>query len=180
MDILLRQVRIIDPSSPFHQQHADILIQNRFISEIGSVKVKTDKEVLIEGLHVSPGWVDIFSHFCDPGLEYRETLESGSRAAAAGGYTNVFTLPNTNPVLHNKSGIEYIVQKSIPLPVTVHPNGAVTKNNEGKELAEMYDMQQSGAIAFSDGLNSVQSSGILLKALQYLRAVNKTIIQLPD
>jgi dihydroorotase len=92
----------------------------------------------------------------------------------------VFVLPNTTPVLQNKSGIEYIVQKGKGMSVSIHPIGAITKNAEGKELAEMYDMTQSGAVAFSDGINSVQSSGLLLKALQYVKAVNKTIIQLPD
>jgi dihydroorotase len=82
--------------------------------------------------------------------------------------------------VHNKSGVEYIVQRSKSLPVNFHPIGAVTKNTEGKELAEMYDMHQTGAIAFGDGFNSIQSSGILLKALQYVKAVDKFIIQLPD
>jgi dihydroorotase len=82
--------------------------------------------------------------------------------------------------VHNKATVEYIVQKSRTLPVRVHPIGSITRNNEGKELAEMYDMEQSGAVAFSDGTCSVQSSGLLLKALQYVKAVDKTIIQLPD
>ena len=180
MDILLRQVRIIDTSSPFHQQQVDILIQNGIISEIGSLKKKEDKEINIPGLCVSPGWLDVFSNFCDPGFEYKETLESGANAAAAGGYTDVMILPNTTTALHNKSGIEYIVQRSKTLPVSIHPIAAVTKNTEGKELAEMYDMHQSGAVAFSDGTCTIQSSGLLLKALQYLKAIDKTIIQLPD
>lgn len=180
MDILLRQVRIIDPSSPFHQQTVDLFIQDGFISQIGSLQAKADKEIKIDGLCVSPGWTDIFSHFCDPGFESRETLETGANAAASGGYTDVMVVPNTTPVLHNKSGIEYIVQKSRQLPVTVHPIAAITKNTEGKELAEMYDMQASGAVAFSDGICTVQSSGLLLKALQYIKAINKTIIQVPD
>lgn len=180
MDILLRQVHITDPSSPFHQQVADIFIQNGIITDIGQLSVKADREISLTGLHVSAGWLDIFSHFCDPGFEFRETLETGSRAAAAGGFTDVMILPNTSPVLHNKSGIEYIVQRSKTLPATIHPIAAITKNTEGKELAEMYDMHNSGAVAFSDGTNTVQSSGLLLKALQYIRAINKTIIQIPD
>lgn len=180
MNILLRQVRIIDPSSPFHQQQADILIQNGIITEIGQLSERADREINIPNLHVSTGWLDVFSHFCDPGFEYRETIESGASAAAAGGFTDVMILPNTAPVLHNKAGIEYVVQKSKSLPVNIHPIGAITKNTEGKELAEMYDMQASGAVAFSDGINTVQSAGLLLKALQYVKAVQKTIIQLPD
>jgi dihydroorotase len=122
----------------------------------------------------------VFANFADPGYEFKETLETGANAAAAGGYTDVMVIPNTNPVLHSKSGIEYIVQKSKSLPVNIHPIGAVTKNTEGNELAEMYDMKASGAIAFSDGINCVQSPGVLLKALQYVKAFSGTIIQIPD
>lgn len=180
MKILLRQARIIDPSSPFHHQTKDIFIDNGFISDIGTLNQSADKEISIEGLHVSNGWLDIFSSFCDPGFEYRETLATGATAAAAGGYTDVMILPNTSPVIHNKAGIEYIVQRSRDLPVNIHPIAAVTKNTEGKELAEMYDMHQSGAVAFSDGTCSIQSSGLLLKALLYLKAIDKAVIQLPD
>ena len=180
MDILVRQVRVIDPSSPFHQQKVDILIQNGFVSQIGFIENKTDKEISIPDLCVSPGWADVFAHFNDPGFEFKETLETGATAAASGGYTDVMVVPNTSPSLHNKSGIEYIVQKSKALPITIYPIGAITKNVEGKELAEMYDMHSSGAVAFSDGTSTVQSSGLLMKALQYIKAVNKTIIQVPD
>jgi len=180
MEILLRQARIIDPSSPFHQQTTDILIRNGIIVETGTIHHTVGQEINIPSLCISPGWLDVFSNFCDPGYEFKETLESGAAAAAAGGYTDVMILPNTNPCLHNKSGIEYIIQRSKNLPVTVHPIGAVTKNTEGKVLAEMYDMQQSGAVAYSDGSSTIQSPGLLLKALQYIKAVNKIIIQVPD
>jgi dihydroorotase len=181
MNILVRQARIIDPSSSFHLQTADLLIENGVITSIESaISVGADKIIDVPGLHLSPGWVDVFAHFCDPGFEFKETLESGTAAAAAGGFTDVLVVPNTAPVVHSKATVEYIVQKSRYLPVSVHPLGAITKNNEGKELAEMYDMHASGAVAFSDGTCSVQSSGLLLKALQYLKAVDKTIIQLPD
>jgi dihydroorotase len=180
MEILLRQVRIIDPSSPFHHQTKDILISNGMIREIGSIDSFDGQVIEEEGLSVSSGWTDIFAHFCDPGFEFRETIESGAIGAARGGYTDVMVLPNTAPVIHNKSGVEYLVQRSRDLAVQIHPIGAVTRNHEGKELAEMYDMHASGAVAFSDGICSIQSGGLLLKALQYLKAINKVLIQLPD
>jgi len=180
MEILLRQVKIIDPSSPFHQQTTDILIENGFIKEVGQISNSTSQQINIKNLHVSQGWLDVFSNFCDPGFEFKETLETGSNAAAAGGYTDVMILPNTNPIVHNKSGIEYIVQRSRDFVTNIHPIAAITKNTEGKELAEMYDMHQSGAVAFSDGTCPIQSSGLLLKALQYLKAIDKVIIQIPD
>ncbi len=181
MKLLIKQARVIDPHSPFNGQLADIFIENGIITQLSNaIAAKADKEINIEGLHVSPGWVDVFANFADPGYEFKETLETGAAAAAAGGYTDVFVLPNTNPVIHNKSGVEYIVQKSKSLPVNVHPIGAITKNTEGKELAEMYDMKASGAIAFSDGINCIQSAGLLVKALQYVKAFDGILIQLPD
>ena len=181
MKLLIKQARVVDPSSPVNGQITDIFIDNGIITKIGKgLSEKADKTIDIKGLHVSPGWMDIFANFGDPGNEFKETLESGAAAAAAGGYTDVMIIPNTNPSIHNKAGVEYIVQKSKTLPVNIYPIGAITKNTEGKELAEMYDMQASGAVAFSDGINSVQSSGLLLKALQYVKAFNGTIIQVPD
>ena len=181
MNLLLRQAKIIDPSSPFNQQQADILIENGVIQSIGQTLTKNSEKIIEkEGLLVSPGWVDVFAHFPDPGFEFKESLETGANAAAAGGYTDVLLIPNTVPVVHNKSSVEYIVQRSKSLPVNLHPIGAVSKNAEGKELAEMYDMHDSGAIAFGDGTCSIQPSGIMLKALQYLKAIDKVLIQLPD
>ena len=181
MTILIKQARIVDPLSPLNGQITDIFIENGIISKIGkSLLVNADKIIEISGIHVSPGWVDVFANFADPGYEFKETLETGAAAAAAGGYTDVMIISNTNPVIHSKSNVEYVIQKSKQLPVDIHPIGAVTKNAEGKELAEMYDMRSSGAIAFSDGINSIQSSGLLVKALQYVKAFNGIIIQLPD
>jgi dihydroorotase len=180
MEILLRDVTIIDPTSPYHQQTTAVLIQDGIISQIGNDITGGGDVISIDGLHVSPGFTDVFSHFCDPGIEQKETLQSGAFAAAYGGYTNVLLLPNTVPVTHHKAGIEYIVQRSSTLPVSMHPIGAVTKSTEGKELAEMYDMSDSGAVAFSDGLCPLQSSGTTLKTLQYLKAVEKKLIQVPD
>jgi dihydroorotase len=181
MTILIKQALIVDPSSSFNGQITDVFIENGVIRQVGkNLSLIADKEINIDGLHASPGWMDVFSNFADPGYEFKETLETGATAAASGGYTDVMIIPNTDPVIHNKANIEYIIQKSKSLPVNIHPIGAITKNAEGKELAEMYDMQISGAIAFSDGINSVQSSGLLVKALQYVKAFDGIIIQVPD
>lgn len=180
MKILVRQATIADPDSPFNGQVTDILIDGERIVKIASpISEKADEIIEAAGLTVSPGWVDIFSHFCDPGFEYKETLETGAAAAAAGGYTQVFVLPNTQPVVENKTQVEYISRQSKNLAVTIYPLGAITKGTEGKELAEMYDMRKSGAIAFSDGTNPIQSPGIFLKALQYIKAFDGVLIQVP-
>jgi dihydroorotase len=181
MQVLLKQVRIISPTSPLNGQIKDILITNGIIEKIGENIVAEGAETVQQnGICASIGWMDVFSSFGDPGFEYKETIETGAAAAAAGGFTAVLVLPNTNPVVQNKAQVEYIVQKSKNLPVTVYPIGALTKNTDGKDLAEMYDMHLSGAVAFGDGVQAVQSPGILLKALQYVKSFNGIVIQLPD
>ena len=180
MKVLIKNATILSPSSPFHGKIKNILIDNGFISKINDEEPEADETIAIPGLYVSVGWMDCFANFCDPGQEFKETLESGANAAAAGGFTEVMLIPNTQPAVYNKSQVEYLVQKSKALPVIIHPIGAITKNVEGKELSEMFDMFNTGAIAFSDGTKPIQSSGILQKALEYILAINSTIIQLPD
>ena len=181
MKILIQKACIIDRQSPHNGTIRDILIEDGRITAIdANISTDADKVINHPGLHVSPGWVDIFSHFCDPGYEHKETLETGALSAAAGGYTDVFVIPNTRPVIDTKSQVEYIRQKSRSLPVNIWPIGAMTRTLEGKDLAEMYDMRHSGAIAFSDGTSPVQSAGLLLKGLQYVKAFDGVIIQVPD
>jgi dihydroorotase len=180
MNILLKQVLIADPNSPFNRQQVDIFIENNLIKQIGSLHDASAEIVINEpDLIVSPGWVDVFANFCEPGFEYKETLETGSSCAAAGGFTRVFALPNTKPVIDNKSLIEYVALKSEDLPIFIHPMGAISQKTEGNTLAEMYDMRNSGAVAFTDGIHPVQSSGLFLKALQYVKAFNGVLIQVP-
>ena len=181
MKVLIKQATIVHASSPFNGLQKDIFIQDGIIQTIADyITELADKTIEQAGMHVSIGWMDCYSHFCDPGYEYKETLETGAKAAATGGFTEVMVLPNTNPVVHNKLQVEYIVQKSKELVVNILPLGAVTKNAEGAELAEMYDMRQSGAVAFTDGTHSIQSPGLLLKALQYVLAFDGTIVQVAD
>lgn len=181
MKVLIKNATIHSPSSPLHGKIKSIFIENGIISKIDN-DLNVDADNIIEGkdLSVSVGWMDCFANFCDPGQEFKETLESGANAAAAGGFTEVMLIPNTQPAVSNKSQVEYIIQKSKTLPVTIHPIAAITKNAEGKELSEMFDMFHSGAVAFSDGTNPLQSSGILQKALEYILPVDGTIIQLPE
>ncbi|MGN6603949.1 MAG: dihydroorotase [Ginsengibacter sp.] len=180
MKVFIKNATILSPSSPFHGKIKNILIENGFISKISDDNDEADETIEVKDLHVSAGWMDCFANFCDPGKEYKETVESGALAAAAGGFTEVMLIPNTQPAVSTKSQVEYLVQKSKSLPVTVLPIAAITKNVEGKELSEMFDMFNYGAIAFSDGSSPVQSSGILQKALEYILAIDGTIIQLPD
>ncbi|MEP6596791.1 MAG: dihydroorotase, partial [Ginsengibacter sp.] len=127
MKVLIKDTTILSHSSPFHGLSKDILIEDGIISEIGNkLDFSVDKIIEARGLHISCGWMDCFANFCDPGQEYKETLETGANAAAAGGFTQVMLMPNTQPVVDNKSQVEYLVQKSRQLPVNVLPIGTVT------------------------------------------------------
>lgn len=181
MKILIKKARLICTASPYHGQIVDIFIDSGRIQQISNLIDKSADHVIAVGdLHVSIGWMDIFAAFEDPGAEHKETITSGAMAAAAGGFTDVMVLPNTSPTVSTKSIVEYIKQKASQLPVNVHPIAAITKNTEGRELTEMYDMFASGAVAFSDGTHSIQSPGLLLKALQYVLPLSATVIQVPD
>ncbi len=181
MNILLKNVIIADSQSIYNNSVKDILIENGIVTAIAE-NISQEADTKIEGdsnTYLSPGFVDVFSQFADPGFEQKETLQSGAAAALAGGFTEVFVVPNTAPAISNKSGVEYIVQKAKDLPIIIRPFGSITKNCEGKELAEMYDMHNSGAVAFTDGLQPVQSSQIMVKALQYVKAFEGVIVQMP-
>lgn len=181
MTILVRNALIKDINSSFHNKICDILIFDGIISQIAE-KIETNADHVLDfkNLHASPGWVDIFVMGTDPGYEYKDTLESIAASSTKGGFTQVFLTPNTKPVVQNKTGVQYITENNHSYPVKLHPIGAITKNTEGKELTEMYEMQKAGAIAFSDGNKPIQSAGLMIKALQYIKAFKGILIQVPD
>jgi dihydroorotase len=181
MRILVRQAIIKDTNSPHNNKVKDIFIENGQIVEIADhLSVEADQIIEHPGLLVSPGWVDVFVTGNDPGYEFKDTLETTAGSAASGGFTHIFLTPNTKPVVQNKTSIDYILGKSVDAPVQFHPIGAITKNTDGAELTEMYEMEKHGAVAFGDGTKAVQSSGLLIKALQYVNAFNGIVIQVPD
>ena len=181
MTILVRKAFIQDINSTFHNTLCDLLISNGVITEINQhITTEADQVIEMDGLHLSPGWVDLFVTGTDPGYEHKDTLDSLAEASAKGGFTHVFLTPNTKPVVQNKTGIQYITSHLHEFPVKLHPIGAITKNTDGKELTEMFEMQKNGAIAFSDGAKPIQSAGLMIKALQYVKAFNGQLIQIPD
>jgi dihydroorotase len=181
MQVLIRQAKITDKNSEFNNKVVDILIEDGVIKDIASsLNVKADQTIEAEGLCVSTGWVDVFADYCEPGYEQKETIQSGLQAAAAGGFTHVMPVPNTNPVISTKSIVQSVLQKAKGNTVSLHPLGAATQNIEGKNLAEMLDMQSHGAIAFTDGWKPIQNSQLMLKALEYVKAFNGTVIQIPS
>ncbi|HXH18773.1 MAG TPA: dihydroorotase [Chitinophagales bacterium] len=182
MNLFIRSARVIDPTSKHHLHTRDLIIEKGTITQIGS-RLRNDngfKEVAATHLCVSPGWVDMYSYFADPGFEHKEDIFSGMKAAAAGGFTSVCVMPNTKPALHSKSEIEYVINKSKGALVDVKPIGAVSRNCEGTEITEIYDMHKAGAIAFSDGINSSLSAGLMLRSLLYVKPFDGLIISHPD
>ncbi|MGB1318627.1 MAG: dihydroorotase, partial [Flavobacteriales bacterium] len=174
MQILLRSVKIIDPSSKHNGKTLDILIEDGTISEIGENLESSTANEIIEGedLHVSPGWVDMYATFGDPGKEYKEDILSGLDAAAQGGFTKVAVSPETEPAVDTKSAIEYVQNRSQHHVVDALPIAALTKGLKGEELAEIFDMQASGAIAVSNGKHSIENAKVQNLALQYVKNLN--------
>lgn len=160
----------------------DILIENGTIKAIGQglVVPKGASVINSTNMHVSPGWVDVGTHICDPGYEHREDLTSVAAAARAGGFTAIACFPNTDPALHTKSEILYVKSKAARLPIQVFPIGAVSNKCEGKDLAELHDMHAAGTLAFSDGSQAIQDAGLLLRALQYVKTFGGLIINVPN
>lgn len=180
MLVLIRGAKVSDPASEFHGKVTDILLEDGIIKTVkGSIKTKADTVIEAAGLNVSPGWVDVLADYSEPGYEHKETIASGLNAAAAGGFTDVLLSPNTNPVTGSKSTVQYLLQKAKGHIVNLHPLGVVSTNAEGKTLAEMLDMHSNGALAFTDGWKPIQSAGLMLKALEYVRAFNGVVLQLP-
>ena len=176
MNVLLKQAKIIDPSSSHHNVRKDILIKSGVIMLIEDDIDTNEVDQIIESknLHVSRGWIDLKAHFCDPGHEYLETIASGLEKAASGGFTRVAILPSTNPVMDHKASIDSVFRKSQGFASQPIPMGCLTKGMKGDELAELFDMQNSGAGLFTDDRISI-SPGVLNNALMYVQNFNGQI-----
>jgi len=180
--MLIKSAKIIDPSSKHNGSREDILIEKGNIVRIGKniEPSKGSKVYEAQNLHVSPGWFDMHVNFRDPGYEYKEDLNSGTDAAAFGGFTGVAIMPGTLPPIHSKSEVEYIKNKAKGLLVDVFPIGTVTHGREGKELSEMFDMYTAGAVAFSDDKRPLSNAGMLSRALLYTKVFGGLIISYCD
>lgn len=182
MDILLKAARIIYPGSKLHGKKQDLLIRRGKLEQVGANIKAPEKATVIKGkdLCVSPGWVDLCSFLGDPGLEHKEDIKTGIKAAASGGFTATCCMPNTYPAIDSKSGVEYVINKAKGEVVDVYPVGAISERCEGKDITEMYDMNQAGAVSFSDGINSGISSGLTLRSLLYVKAFNGFVMLHPN
>jgi len=156
----------------------DILIEDGIIKEIGKIESKVDKEINADGLRVLPAFIDLHSHFREPGFEYKEDIESGSKSASFGGYWAVCTMPNTNPPIDNPQLVKYQIDKAREIGlIEIFPIACATKRREGKEMSEYYLLYKAGAVGFSDDGNCILNTNVLRNALIYLKMFNLPIIQ---
>ncbi len=182
-NLLIQSATILDPQSKLYGKVADILVVDGQIVEIGkNLQTSEKKTILIKakGQYLSPGFFDLNVNFGDPGLETKEDILTGAATAAAGGFTGLALMPNTQPPIHSKAEVSYLVNRAKNNLVDIYPLGCISHNCEGKELAEMFDMQQSGAIAFTDGQKSVSNAGLMSRALLYTKSFNGLILSHPE
>lgn len=182
MNILIKSATILDSKSEFHNTTQDILIENGVITKIAS-SIKNPKnyqEIILENLHVSQGWFDSSVCFGEPGFEERDTIVNGLKTAAASGFTAVAMNANTNPVIDSNSDITFVNSKASNNAVTLLPIGALTNGSRGEDLAELFDMNTAGAIAFYDYQKPVSNSNLLKIALQYASNFNGLVCSFPQ
>lgn len=183
--IVLKSALIFDESSPFDKQKKDILINNGRIEKITSVNEGiasfSGADIFdADGLYLSAGWFDMRAFLPEPGFEYKDKLDSFSASASFGGFTDVAILPNTEPLLQNKDLVQFIKYKSEQKITSIHPIACLTKDCKAESLSEILDLHFGGAVAFSDGLKSINQSGIILRALQYLQSFDGLFINFAD
>lgn len=178
MNLLIKQATIIDQESTYNNKVVDVLIEKGNITQIKKNIPAEKNYKILEGknLFISSGWIDMQVNFCDPGLEHKETIETGLKGSSKGGFTGVCLMSNSQPPLHNKAQIEYVKNKVKDFITEIYPIGTISYNQEGKDLSEMYDMQKSGAVAFSDYKKPIKDAGLILRALQYTNNINSFII----
>ncbi len=156
---------------------ADIEIRDGRIERVGD---SLDADGLptydASGKLISPGWMDMHVHFREPGFEYKETIATGCAAAAAGGFTSVACMPNTDPPIHTRDVVEFIIERAENQAVEVHPIACVSKDRAGKQISEMADLVEGGAVAFSDDGSPVQDSGLMRLALEYSSMLNRPVV----
>ncbi len=181
MNILIKSATIVDASSKHHLKKRDILIENGIITRIAAsiINNKKAKEISKPNLHISQGWFDSSVSFGEPGFEERETIANGLKTAAHSGFTHVAVNTNLNPVTDSKSTIKFLKSEANKSLVNLHPIGALTTKCEGKNLAELYDMKNEGAVSFYDYKKPVKNPNLLKIALQYSQTFDGLVQSFP-
>lgn len=179
MKILLKSVEIVDASNTLAER-VNILIEDGIITQISSNLPASDEVIEGKNLKVSAGWIDMNAFLGEPGFEHKETIETGTLAAAKGGFTEVVCMPNSLPVIQDKNTVLFYTSRNKESLITLLPLGAVTLNTQGSDLTDMLDMHKAGAVGFGDGFKSLNNSDIILKTLQYLSKIGAVLINRPN
>ena len=176
-ELLIKNGHVIDPANGVDEV-CDVLIVGDKFESVGKIDKSVDEVIDATGKLVTPGLIDIHVHFREPGDEEEETIESGSSAAVAAGFTSVVCMPNTKPPIETETDVEYIHRKGRQARKThVYTMGSMTKNREGVELAEMGFMSEAGAVGFTDDGNGVQDPAVMLRVLKYAAMLDVFIAQ---
>jgi len=178
MNLIFKNAVIIDASSPFHKQAVDIKVEGGIITKIGNNIPDAEgfENIELDNLHISQGWFDSSVNLGEPGYEDRETIANGLSVAARSGFTDIALQPTGNPIAESQQDIAFLLGRSANEATTLHPIGALTKGSEGKDIAEMFDMKNAGAVAFGDYNKSLQDASLLKIALQYVQDFNGLVI----
>ena len=178
MELVIREAKIIDSTSPFHNKTIDLLIVDGFIKKIDKSLANTENydELKLENLHVSQGWFDSSVSLGEPGFEDRETIANGLTVAAKSGFTAIALQPNSYPIIDNQSQVNFVLNKAVGFATELFPIGALTKESAGNDMAEIYDMKKAGAVAFGDYNKSLSNSNLLKIALQYVQDFDGLLI----
>ena len=181
MNYLVKGVTILHPGSIYHQQQKDILVSDGVIQKIADSLDEPNAHV-ISGtkLFGSIGLLDIGTHGGEPGYEHRETMDTLTQAAMAGGYTALAVFPNQKPVTQTKADVSFLKNHSHSNGVQIYPIAALSKDNKGQDITEYYDLVAAGAVAISDGLIAVQDTGLIGRSLQYAATAGVSVIHHPD
>lgn len=181
MNVLLKSVTIVDSNSKYHLKKRDMLIEKGIISKIAATITPQNKvkEIKLPNLHISKGWFDSSVSFGEPGFEERETIDNGIKTAALSGFTEVALNTNTNPVPDNKGAIRFLSSTQNNYAVNIYPNGTLTQGANGKDLAELFDMHNEGAISFYDYKSPIANPNLLKIALQYTQNFNGLVQSFP-
>ena len=178
MGIKIKNIHLFDPLNGIDEV-GDLFIEKSKV--VKKTKSSPRQEIDGKGLYLFPGFIDLHTHFREPGYEDAETIETGSRAAVKGGYTAVCVMPNTNPSIDNEGVVRFIKERSAKTGLCrVFPVGAVTKGRKGKELAEMTHLFEAGCVAFSDDGNCVSDASLMRNALEYSKLMDVPIINHPE
>src|SRR6185312_2896554 len=176
--LVIKNGRVVDPAQGL-DRISDIAIENGLIREIAEDIDATGSEVFdASGLVVAPGFIDMHVHLREPGFEHAETIETGARAAAAGGFTSVCCMPNTQPINDSPNVTSYIVDRARRFAVVnVFPIGAITKNSAGEALAAFASMKEAGIVAISDDGKPVMNARVARRAMEFAQALDLPLIE---